>query len=71
MYLLMYEQTFTSGQVAMLFLVGATTLTAYLLKEIPVVGKAWIIIKLFWLVIFGTLFLNYAKKEIKAWWKKD
>lgn len=71
MYLLMYEHTMTSGQASMLFLVGAVTLTAYLLKEIPVIGKAWMVIKLFWIMVFGSLFLNYAKKEIKTWWNKD
>jgi ABC-type multidrug transport system permease subunit len=71
MYLLMYEHTLTSGQVAMLFLAFIITLLAYLLKDIPVIGKAWYVIKIFWIVVFGTLLFNFAKKEIKEWWYKD
>jgi hypothetical protein len=67
----MYEHTLTSGQVAMLFLAFIITLLAYLLKDIPVIGKAWYVIKIFWIVVFGTLLFNFAKKEIKEWWYKD
>jgi len=71
MYLLMYEHTLTLGQVGILVLAFAITFLAYLFKDVPVLGKAWYVIKIFWIVVFGTLLFNFAKKNIKEWWNED
>ena len=34
-------------------------------------GFLWQWYKLFWIVLFTVLLMNYAKKQIKDWWKKD
>jgi len=41
----------------------------YLLRNTPL-GFLWKILRLFLIVLFVTLFANYAKKEIKEWWNK-
>jgi len=71
MYLLMYEHTLTFGQSMVLLLAFAITFVAYLLKDVPGLGGIWYVIKIFWIVIFGTLLFNFAKKNIKEWWNKD
>jgi hypothetical protein len=50
--------------------VGVITLVLWLIKDTPL-GFLWKWYKLFWLVLFATLFVNYAKKQVKEWWKKD
>lgn len=40
-------------------------------RSIPIIGWIWKIVCMFFTVLFLTLFANYAKKEIKAWWNKD
>ena len=42
----------------------------YLFRHKPVCGALWSIVKIFFVVLFATLFANYLKKEIKDWWKK-
>lgn len=37
----------------------------------PVIGPIYRIVQAFFIVLFATLFANYAKKEIKRWWKED
>jgi hypothetical protein len=49
---------------------GVITLVLWLIKDTPL-GFLWKWYKLFWLVLFATLFVNYAKKQVKEWWKKD
>lgn len=50
--------------------VGVITLVLWLIKDTPL-GFLWKWYKLFWIVLFATLFVNYAKKQVKEWWKKD
>ena len=50
--------------------VGVITLVLWLIKDTPL-GFLWHWYKMFWLVLFATLFINYAKKQVKEWWKKD
>ncbi|MEI6190464.1 MAG: hypothetical protein WCP61_08595 [Chitinophagia bacterium] len=49
------------------------SLTTYILWSIrnTPLGFLWKWYKLFWLVLFAILLLNYAKKQFKEWWKKD
>ena len=42
-------------------------LVFYILKDTPL-GFLWKITKLFFIILFLTLFANYAKDEIKKWW---
>lgn len=37
----------------------------------PIIGPIYRIVQMFFIVLFATLFANYAKKEIKEWWNKD
>ena len=53
-----------------LLVLGVITLLLWLIKDTPL-GFLWKWYKLFWLVLFATLFINYAKKQVKEWWKKD
>ena len=40
-------------------------------KDHPILGPIYHVIRLFFIVLFVTLFANYAKKELKEWWNKD
>jgi hypothetical protein len=40
-------------------------------KDHPIIGPIYRVIQMFFVVLFVTLFANYAKKEIKEWWNKD
>lgn len=53
-----------------LLVIGVITLVLWLIKDTPL-GFLWKWYKMFWLVLFATLFINYAKKQVKEWWKKD
>jgi hypothetical protein len=53
-----------------LLVIGLITLVLWLIKDTPL-GFLWKWYKMFWLVLFATLFINYAKKQVKEWWKKD
>lgn len=37
----------------------------------PIIGPIYTMVELFFIILFATLFANYAKKEIKEWWDKD
>ena len=43
----------------------------WLFRNVPIIGSIWKIVSIFFTVLFLTLFFNFAKKEIKAWWEKD
>jgi len=43
----------------------------WLFRKLPIIGSIWKIVSIFFTVLFLTLFFNFAKKEIKAWWEKD
>lgn len=63
-----YEQ---EQQLTGLLMIGAIFLL-YLLRNVhPIFGGTWKIVRLFGIILFVTLFANYAKKEIKEWWNKD
>jgi hypothetical protein len=49
---------------------GVVTFALWSLRDTPL-GFLWRIYKIFWIVLFATLLLNYAKKQVKEWWKKD
>ena len=61
----------TLGTVCFLYIVigGYWWLSRH--KDHPVIGPIFHIIKMFFVVLFATLFVNYAKKEVKKWWNKD
>ena len=40
-------------------------------KNHPIFGPIYYILQAFFIVLLGTLFINYAKKELKQWWKED
>ena len=40
-------------------------------KDNPIIGPIYRVVQAFFIVLFVTLFANYAKKEIKEWWNKD
>ena len=61
-----YEQT---NQLHGLLVIAAI-FGLWLLRNTPF-GFLWKIMKAFLIVLFITLFANYAKKEIKEWWNKD
>ena len=44
-------------------------LVAFWLRKTPL-GFLWKLVVSFFVVLFATIFINYAKKEIKEWWKK-
>lgn len=37
----------------------------------PIIGPIYYVVKMFFIVLFATLFVNYAKKEVKEWWNKN
>jgi hypothetical protein len=43
----------------------------WLFRSLPIIGGIWKIVSMFFIVLFLTLFFNYAKKEIKIWWDND
>jgi hypothetical protein len=43
----------------------------WLFRNVPIIGSIWKIVSMFFIVLFLTLFANYAKKELKIWWNKD
>ena len=43
----------------------------WLFRNVPIIGSIWKIVSMFFIVLFLTLFANYAKKEFKIWWDKD
>lgn len=50
------------------FLITIVIFVIYLLRNTPL-GFLWKIVQLFLIVLFATLFANYAKDKIKDWWK--
>jgi len=48
---------------------GLITYLFWLLKDTRF-GYLWKVYKLFWVVLFVTLFINYSKKQLKEWLEK-
>jgi hypothetical protein len=63
-----YEET---NQFYAVLLIAAIFVLYLLRNTNPIFGGIWRIIRLFGIVLFVTLFANYAKKEVKEWWNKD
>jgi energy-coupling factor transporter transmembrane protein EcfT len=42
---------------------------AWVLRNTPL-GFLWKILRMFLIILFATLFVNYVKKELKDWWGK-
>lgn len=42
----------------------------YSFRNIPIIGKIWYVVKVFFIVLLVTLAANFAKDEIKKWWDK-
>lgn len=61
----------TLGPLCWLYIVigGVWWLRHY--RHHPIIGPIYRVVELFFIVLFATLFANYAKKEIKEWWNKD
>lgn len=55
-----------SEQIFVVVVLAIITIGLWLLRNTPL-GFLWKIYKLFWIVLFATLFVNYAKGEIKKW----
>jgi len=64
-------QPLTLGMLCLLYAVvgGVWWLSKY--KHHPVIGPIYDIVRMFFVVLFATLFANYIKKEVKEWWNKD
>ena len=63
-----YEET---NQLYAVLLIAAIFVLYLLRNTNPIFYGIWRIIRLFGIVLFVTLFANYAKKEVKEWWNKD
>jgi len=66
-----FNVTYDEAQ-SFLYLIGlgVVTFALWSLRDTPL-GFLWRIYKIFWIVLFAILLLNYAKKQVKEWWKKD
>jgi len=66
-----FNMTYDETQ-SFLYLIGlgVVTFALWSLRDTPL-GFLWHIYKIFWIVLFATLLLNYAKKQMKEWWKRD
>ena len=60
----------TSDEIQYIIVVGGTTLLLWLIKDTPF-GFLWRWYKMFWIVLFAYLGINFVKKELKSWWSKD
>lgn len=58
-----------SEQIFIVVILAIITIGLWFLRNTPL-GFLWKIYKWFWIILFVTLFVNYAKKEIKDWWNK-
>jgi energy-coupling factor transporter transmembrane protein EcfT len=71
MTLLSYTETpLSPHEIFVLVVLGICIFILWLLKDTPL-GFLWRGFKIFCIVLFVTLFANYAKKSIKEWWNKD
>ena len=59
----------TEYQVFVVVALLLVTFGLWLLRNTPL-RFLWQIYKMFWLVLFATLFIDLFKKEIKEWWNK-
>ena len=59
----------TEYQVFVVVALLLVTFGLWLLRNTPF-RFLWQIYKMFWLVLFATLFIDLFKKEIKEWWNK-
>jgi hypothetical protein len=48
-----------------------TILISFLFRSIPPFKQLWWFFKWFFIMLLVVLSVNYAKKEVKEWWKKD
>ena len=67
------EYTFTNSTLEHFYVVlfFIVVFLLWLFRNVPIIGSIWKIVLIFFTVLFLTLFANYAKKEIKAWWNND
>lgn len=68
--LTIYPDTLTTGETMFWIIFCLVMVMLYFFRHIPIIGILWKIVVMFFLVLFATLFINYAKKEIKEWWSK-
>lgn len=61
----------TLGTLCGLYLIIAGVWWLRHYREHPIIGPIYYVVKMFFIVLFATLFINYAKKSIKDWWKED
>ena len=59
----------TEYQVFVVVALLLVTFGLWLLRNTPL-RFLWQIYKMFWIVLFATLFIDLFKKEIKEWWNK-
>ena len=69
-FLTTYPDTLSPDEILFCVIFFVVMLLLYIFRHIPIVGVLWKIIAMFFVVLFATLFANYAKKEIKEWWSK-
>jgi hypothetical protein len=56
-------------QLVVFFVFGLITFLLWSVRDTRF-GFLWKIYKLFWIILFATLLVNYAKGKIKEWWKE-
>lgn len=61
----------TLGPILYFLLLIATVWWFRKYRHLPIIGIIYNVIVLFFGVLLATLFVNYAKKSIKEWWKED
>lgn len=59
-----YQSFFT------LIIIGGVTFFLWSIRNTKL-GFLWDWYKLFWIMLFAVLLVNYAKKQLKEWWRKD
>ena len=69
-FLTTYPDTFTPGETMFCVVFFVAMFLLYIFRHVPIIGVLWRIVSMFFIVLFATLFANYAKKEIKDWWSK-
>ena len=68
--LTIYPDTLTDSETMFCIIFFLVMVMLYFFRHVPIIGILLKIVIMFFLVLFATLFINYAKKEIKEWWSK-
>jgi hypothetical protein len=66
-----YTTLVSTEQYIMTFIVLGVIFLLFVFRKNTVIGIIWNFVSLAITTLLLTLFANYAKNELKAWWKKD